>query len=1443
MSSRGPQFLYKIQLSTFDLLKMVGLFNPKTESAITRACNLSLASYDVESFASPVETFHSGKRGCGARRGTSFRCQASKEVYSIHRPALIGLYDELLRQQGQDPIIYTLDEKKRNSLVAAFLEGLFERRDACVSVKYGILSSLLSYVERFKAQHFKFYAQHGYISESFVSQQFPAASDDEDEDEDEDEFEAKMYEDLMHKVSTTLEEELDCEANKGEITAKRLKEMREQKRQTEILLAWEYSVFGLLERNLKSLANSYFCMAFNSENFDAVILCSALVTYAKESGRRDVRIQRDGNKIKSIRIDGLMIMEAKNLMGPGISLAGLAKLCGLEESKAIFPFAQFKSMAYLDSPSLPTDAKDWYSELNPDKSPSQEEVNAAVAFFERSRFDSILGYISFYLSVDVKILLKAVVATCDSYYLDLGIHCVLKNGFVGGLCGVSRTASGRDVDMEPFVKLLQEQTEWAIANGQKPPDLRGMDPEQYLRACNAHHPSVQDPLPADYILPLDVRSQYAAAAKYGLLYGCGLLYNAKSTTTTSTPDDERGPSCSKKKKKEEAEEVMLERVSREEEVRCNQMDSGESLFVQYMALETFADANYVCSAFHSGCGQLSYGSNYRRKADLMISRVKTDRDSGLSVFHLSFWNYHEQAFHGDGGHLKSCRRYDPTSPPPRLFGGGRPRDDEDVLKEAYARSMTEVDPERLLVTYRAVHECEFFHGKTSPDPHKFNPSLDTTDCSQYKDVREMLSKKHPRDSVLGFRSREFTQDQLVKKIMDGGYNHEGSNEYGGFVTIVGGVEKPKPGDKVLDGAFGFFHQRGKVNVQDLGPFTRFQAVKMHGGDVKAAAKFLKRQTSEDQTFSRSAFLSDSETLSLDYFRFLVRERGLCQFSIRHALIYRHKPFLTKLLQDLLQKRHELRDDPDASFRRTILKLQINSFYGFSAIQASNFSKTKIVSERHLLKNKDSLRSMYAEDSFQVTLLGAMIKEGGPPDLLYAISSHQPKAEIKNTIQTAVQIVQNSRVVFMGKVLTILRTFDPRKAELTYTGSGSLLGPVMMATTKTGGAGGRRRRRRRGGAVDADKDYDDDKTTVPDKDEKMLEDHYFKHARKGIVLSVTDLKTFCKKSLIRCSGKQLANLRYKWKYIAIHKKFKKPSHYMSASIEKLGTLQIDVAMYQPRLRVANGQCQYFLAACDSLTGMLACIPCVNKSRRIWESGVTEMITNHFRYSANILTDRDGAIVSEKFRQKIKDQFGVSWTFLRSRSKAFKVIYFFLKATCIENDSLSLFPQIERMIHFLKQRITMALDLNAKGDNNWVKHVKGIVDDYNGRVIPGTTFIRKNVEKKDFMPLLGQIFRSREDPTMLLNLASSTSSGYPDWMSKKLWRFELNQPVLLSLDANYMLRKSSFSKKSITGSFGKKIYKITERVLKSNRLFVTPTYRLSGLESLYYETELIPAYVTE
>jgi hypothetical protein len=360
--------------------------------------------------------------------------------------------------------------------------------------------------------------------------------------------------------------------------------------------------------------------------------------------------------------------------------------------------------------------------------------------------------------------------------------------------------------------------------------------------------------------------------------------------------------------------------------------------------------------------------------------------------------------------------------------------DFDSLKRSYAAAMTAVDPSNLVVMYDAVHECDFMH--------RGQPLLTLGDeggggegktGTVFLGPRELLLSKHGEDALLGFGSLSGfdNQEDFVRKMLEAGVNAEPGNDFGGFVVVAGGRET-LTGDGVLPKQFGFCHQRCRLTPDQLGDFTRMQAIMMHG--PKEADKELHRLLANLGTLAKTGFHEGGELLTLDYARFLVRERGLKDFRVLHVMLYKTRHYLTQFFEMLLQLRHELLKVPNSELSRLLLKLAGNSVYGFGAIEGRNFPRTRIVSESYLKRMKWGDRlSLTGPDVYQVTLMGAVQKPGKRPDLLYAVTSHRPDERISNTIQMSANILGQSRVIFLSKLLFMLRCFDPRKVEVAYHG--------------------------------------------------------------------------------------------------------------------------------------------------------------------------------------------------------------------------------------------------------------------------------------------------------------------------------------------------------------------------------------------------------------------------
>ena len=339
----------------------------------------------------------------------------------------------------------------------------------------------------------------------------------------------------------------------------------------------------------------------------------------------------------------------------------------------------------------------------------------------------------------------------------------------------------------------------------------------------------------------------------------------------------------------------------------------------------------------------------------------------------------------------------------------------------------------------------------------------------------------------------------------------------------------------------------------------------------------------------------------------------------------------------------------------------------------------------------------------------------------------------------------------------------------------------------------------------------------------MEKHYFDKARQGIVLSVKDLQEYCVKVVLKPKPTvaKLRTLRYKWKYIALHARWKKPPHFVGSSVHKLGNIFLDVGIFKQNLAVQNKQRFVLLVGTDLLSQKLSCIAFPNKNQQSWEKGVSQMIEKDFPAVRCIVTDRDAAISSAAFQKKIKDKYGVNWVHLRNRSKSFAA---------------------ERALRYVKDRLSTALSLNNKGDNSWLPHLQTVVDDYNQRFVKGTNIRRQDVNKSNEMKLLAQQFKV-EDFTPHFN--TSVVGNFSKRMYKAIGsKYHVGTKVLLARSANYTLKSDVFTKKSVEGSYGKKVYEVSNVFLKAtNNQFYSLMYKIKGLEGIFYATELIPALFSE
>ena len=513
MSANGRQSLYRCQFGVFELMRVLGRLDATTERDLLRACRYATASFDVESVSTPVvssdqdgdaprrpATAPQGSRDTPAdqpdqpgRDGSAGSSGGgTRRAYAVHEPVLVGLVDWLSVEDvasGQVPAepstavsIYSGPD-----MMSDFLNGMTESRERSVTVRYGILSEHFSWVERYRRQHYEFYAQRGFISAEAAEAASvalhdgrdhrvlagkadddalldaigrevvaelaaaagaappadgndtrsawgddggsaavgPSASprygdDDDDDNDDDDHHGEALHVPLVDHDDDDNERVAEWARRLG----RRVRDEDAARRLAKIQRAWSQSLLGLLEARLHALCRGFYVFGFNASSFDNIILCSRLVTLAKQRGYRSVGMQREGSSIRFLTVDGIRLCEAKRLACPGTSLASLGRACELDVAKGIFPFDLFTHLSFLDEPQLPPDASSWKSALASHKNPTQAEVDAARSFYVASGFETVGHYLRHYLSLDCLVLLRSLDAMHTRYYEILGLSFV-----------------------------------------------------------------------------------------------------------------------------------------------------------------------------------------------------------------------------------------------------------------------------------------------------------------------------------------------------------------------------------------------------------------------------------------------------------------------------------------------------------------------------------------------------------------------------------------------------------------------------------------------------------------------------------------------------------------------------------------------------------------------------------------------------------------------------------------------------------------------------------------------------------------------------------------------------------------------------------------------------------------------------------------------------------
>lgn len=284
---------------------------------------------------------------------------------------------------------------------------------------------------------------------------------------------------------------------------------------------------------------------------------------------------------------------------------------------------------------------------------------------------------------------------------------------------------------------------------------------------------------------------------------------------------------------------------------------------------------------------------------------------------------------------------------------------------------------------------------------------------------------------------------------------------------------------------------------------------------------------------------------------------------------------------------------------------------------------------------------------------------------------------------------------------------------------------------------------------------------------------------------------------------------------------KISEYQGTLAFKPGVYFVDYGEFHKSWKGSNEGATGFLVAVENLTNKLFVLPTRGKDTKQWLESLAKFV-ELTRQVAVICSDRD-SVASARFREKIKQDYGISWYFLKKGHKSYLA---------------------ERYVGFVKSKLSQALEADPKSGTSrrWVHLVDPLVKEYNNQLVPGTRFRRQAVVKENYSSFLSQLFKS---PDYDLKISGRVLGDFAqDSWNRRAFKFDLGDRVRVGRKADWTdpASRDGFRKASMTGNFGARIFTVSSRQLRMTKdaKRLVPVYQLKELPQgghVFYENELV------
>jgi hypothetical protein len=351
-------------------------------------------------------------------------------------------------------------------------------------------------------------------------------------------------------------------------------------------------------------------------------------------------------------------------------------------------------------------------------------------------------------------------------------------------------------------------------------------------------------------------------------------------------------------------------------------------------------------------------------------------------------------------------------------------------------------------------------------------------------------------------------------------------------------------------------------------------------------------------------------------------------------------------------------------------------------------------------------------------------------------------------------------------------------------------------------------------------------------EKLRQKYLDRVAKDGHALTLKELRAEKEASEIEREDLPLA--RRSRAELAQHERLTRirPKRHMTHTVPHFGCVQIDLAQFRPELAQFNGGHRYFVMAVEMLSGLWAVAPAKNKTTESFMEAIKAIFQLSPIHSVRVvLSDRESALHSARFVERLRTELGISAQFLQVKNKAYAA---------------------ELALRWMKVRLTRAMI--AKGTRCWTALIDPIVRSHNVERVPGTRYRRVDVNNNSWEEVAAQKLEADarrggggpiEDVTTAFNTGTTSESQIPgEAWKKKLFKFRVGDRVLLSRRSDYREGNKTFPKPSVEGAFGSDTYTVVGAYLRNTRtLEKVSVYKIRSdhsqrtIPGYYYDNELL------